>query len=291
MKLAKIILGAKNTDLEKLKEIVKLYAIAGADIFDLCADYNIINSIKLLLKNLNLDKMPKICASITLLNDIHASKAQIIKENCSACARCASVCPQNAINVGDYAHITTARCTGCRSCVNFCRNNAIEMFNLNQTFEEQFEQAKDVDYIEIHTNGKDENLFDVFEFLAKNFQGDIGVCISKNNYPEEKIKIIEKIKEIIAPKKLIVQADGASISGFDNKISTTQKAIEECEKFQNIKEIVLIASGGTNFNTAALAKEKSLKINGIAWGGFARKLADEEDAFSKAKELIDTIKK
>ena len=165
------------------------------------------------------------------------------------------------------------------------------MFNLNQTFEEQFEQAKNVDYIEIHTNGKDENLFDIFEFLAKNFQGDIGVCISKNNNPEEKIKIIEKIKEIIAPQKLIVQADGTSISGFDNKISTTQKAIEECEKFQNIKDIVLIASGGTNFNTAALAKEKFLKIDGIAWGSFARKLADEEDALSKAKELIDTIKK
>ena len=291
MKLAKIILGAKNTDWGKIKDIIKLYAIAGVDIFDLCANSEIIDAAKLMLKNLKLGAIPKICASITLEDDIHATKVHIIEQNCCACARCVAVCPQNAISVDNFAHINISKCTGCRVCTNFCRNNAIEIFNLNQTFEEQFSQAQNADYIEIHTNGRNKNLYEIFEFLAKNFQKDLGICISQNNNTEEKIHIIEKIKEIIAPRKLIVQADGNSISGFDNKIATTEKAIEECRNFQNIKNIILIASGGTNMKTSALAEKTNTKIDGIAWGSFARKLFDENDSLAKAKELIETIKK
>ena len=169
------------------------------------------------------------------------------------------------------------------------------MYNVNESFEEQFENAKFADHIEVHTTGKNENLFGVFEFLKNNFAGELGICISKNHDKKEKIEIIEKVKRTIYPRKLIVQADGNSISGHDNEISTTQKTIEECKNLQNVKDIILIAAGGTNLKTAELAKMSCVKIDGIAWGSYARKIlfddknTDEKTKLQSAKNLIQTL--
>ncbi len=290
MSIAKIIFGAKNTDTKNLKEVIEIYAKAGADIFDVCADKNIIKIARETINKLNLSKKPIICASITLGNDKHSAKAKISIEKCCGCQRCINICPQKAIFLEkEYAKINENACVGCARCIAVCPNSAIKMFNLKQSFEEQYEQAQTADYIEIHTNGKDENLFDIFEFLKQNFNGEIGICISQNSNTEEKIKIITKLKDIIFPQKLIVQADGNSISGFDNEISTTQKAIEECKNYQNIENIVLIASGGTNMKTAQLAKNERIKLDGIAWGSYARGLLTEPDFLEKARELLKSL--
>ena len=297
MKIAKIIFGAKNTDTKKLKEVVEIYAKASADIFDVCADAKIIKIAKNVIAKLSLDKAPLICASITLNNDKHSQKAKINDEKCCKCTRCVNICPQKTI---DYKKgkvvVKTAGCVGCGKCQTVCPNAAMKLYSFNQSFEEQFEQAKIADYIEIHTNGQDENLFEVFEFLNQNYNGEIGICISQNPNAKEKIKIIKKIRDIILPKKLIVQADGNAISGFDNEIKTTQKAIEECKNFQNIENIIIIASGGTNLKTAELARSEGIRLDGIAWGSYARKILFEEEnltksvRLNKARELINTIK-
>ena len=148
----------------------------------------------------------------------------------------------------------------------------------------------EADYIEIHTNGQNKNLVDVFKYLKKQFNGDLGICISQNNNVKEKIEIIETVKNIIFPKKLIVQADGNPISGLNDSVATTQKAIEEAQNFQCIENIILILSGGTNAQTAKLANEKKLHFDGIAWGSFARKILDEKDSYKKAVNLLATLK-
>ena len=297
MKIAKIIFGAKNTDIQKLKEIIKIYSLAGADIFDVCADGNVIAIAREIIKGINPIKKPLICASITLGEDKHSKKAEIAKENCCGCMRCINICPQKTIFLEkNIAKVKQNGCVGCEKCSKICPNSAIRMFYMEQAFENQFYQAKTADYIEIHTNGNDANLFEVFEFLKNNYAGEIGICISQNQNTQKKIKIIEKIKDIIFPKKLIVQADGNSISGFDNNLETTQKAIEECKNYQNIEGIILIASGGTNYKTAELAKKSGIKIDGIAWGSFARKIIfedereNEESKLNKAKKLVYTLK-
>lgn len=296
MKVAKIIFGAKNTDTEKLKEVIKIYSLAGADILDVCADGEVIKITRDVITKLNLGKKPLICASITLNNDKHSQKAEIISEKCCECSRCMNICPQKAINFQNgKVTVKTATCVGCGKCFEVCPNSAIKLYNLNQSFEEQYEQAKTADYIEIHTNGKDENLFEVFELLKENFKGKIGICISQNPNTKEKIEIITKVRDIISPENLIVQADGNSISGTDNDIKTTQKAIEECKNYQKISGITLIASGGTNCKTAELAKAEGIRLDGVAWGSFARKLifedenATEENKLNRAKKLVNSI--
>ena len=290
MSISKIIFGAKNTDTQKLKEVVEIYAKEGTDIFDVCADKNIILLTRETINSLNLAQKPIICASITLGNDKHSAKAEITKEKCCGCGRCVNICPQKTIFLEkEYAKINENACVGCARCIEVCPNSAIKMFNLKQSFEEQYEQAKTADYIEIHTNGKDKNICEVFEFLKKNFNGKIGICISQNPNTKEKIEIITKVKDIIFPQKLIVQADGNSISGFDNEISTTQKAIEECKNYQNIENIILIASGGTNMKTAQLAQKEGIKLDGIAWGSYARGLLTEPDFLEKAIELLKSL--
>ena len=263
----------------------------------MCANSEIINTAREVISKLNLPSNPLICASITLNNDKHSQKAEINSEKCCACSRCVNICPQKTIDFRNGNTMVKAEsCVGCGKCLNICPNGAIRLYNLNNSFEEQFEQAKTADYIEIHTNGKDENLFEIFEFLKQNYKGEIGICISQNSDPKEKISIIKKVRDIISPKKLIVQADGNSISGFDNDIKTTQKAIEECKNYQDTENIILLASGGTNLKTAQLAKSEGVKLDGIAWGSFARKLLLEEenstasDRLNKAKELINSVK-
>ncbi len=291
MKISKIILGAKNTDLENIKNIIEIYAKAGADMFDLCADAKTIEFARDLIDSLGLKNPPQICASITLKDDIHARKAKILKEKCEACHKCAEICPQKAIK---NCTVKTERCTGCKLCEKICPVNAIEMLQCENDFEEQFKQAKTADFIEIHTNGKDENIEEIFGFLKANFGGEIGICISNNENDTKKIEIIKMIRDIIAPKILIVQADGASISGFSNEISTTEKTLQECAKFADIKGIKLIMSGGTNAMTYAEAIKRGLTFDGIAWGSFSRKIVAEnpntEQALCKAAALIAPLK-
>ncbi len=292
MKISKIILGAKNSDWESIKEIIKVYSLAGAKVFDLCADAELLAKARNLIVDLQLETPPKICASITLKNDIHAKKAKIVKGKCLLCGNCNQICPQKAIE--DFV-VKTKKCTGCRLCEKNCPNNAIDIFDFDSDFEEQFIQAKTADFIEIHTNGKDKNLLEVFEFLKENYKGEIGICISNNENDAEKIEIIEKVKDIIAPKILIVQADGASISGFANDSTTTEKALLECAKYSAINGIKLIISGGTNAMTFPEAVKRGLKFDGVAWGSFARKIITDNQnkkiAIKQAKELIAPLKR
>ncbi len=290
MKISKIILGAKNLELNQIKKTIEIYSKLGVNIFDLSANKILINEVRFILKEMHLPLMPKICASITLENDIHSRKAKIIDSLCNKCSLCEKICSQKVINVSQISKINIDGCSGCGICANICPRKAIEMFYVNQIFEEQFYQAQEADYIEIHTNGQNKNLVDVFKYLKKQFNGDLGICISQNNNVKEKIEIIETVKNIIFPKKLIVQADGNPISGLNDSVATTQKAIEEAQNFQCIENIILILSGGTNAQTAKLANEKKLHFDGIAWGSFARKILDEKDSYKKAVNLLATLK-
>jgi len=294
MKIAKLIYGAKNTDIEKLGEFVKVYALAGADIFDVCADEEIISYVRKILNSLKLVNNPQICASITLQNDIHANKVRVNSEKCNLCMKCMDICPQGVIKFDKNINILEKGCVGCKLCVKACPNSALQIYFEESNFLEQYKNAKTADYIEIHTNGHDDDLFFVFEFLKENFTGKIGICISNNNNVSEKIEIIEKVKAIIAPETLIVQADGNSISGLNNDNITTQKAIAECGNFKNIDNIILIASGGTNECTFKIASDQNIYMDGVAWGSYARKIlvsfTSDNERLAQAKQLINSVK-
>lgn len=282
----KIILGANNQNPKRIKKTVKVYALAGVKVFDVGADKKIIKKTRKVLEKIYPEKDFHICASITLSDDVHRKTAHINHDKCIKCKKCIKKCPHNAI--AKNIKIDEKSCIGCGVCVKICPKNAIKLQDNSKTFEEQFAEIpiKNVNYIEIHTNGKNSNLFECFEFLKNNFNGEIGICISSSQAANEKIEIIEKIKQIIAPKKLMVQADGSSMSGFDDKEETTQKALEECKNFQNIADIILLASGGTNSKTMKLAKQQGLKLDGVALGTYARLLIKDYVLSGKSKSKL-----
>lgn len=282
----KIILGANNQNPKRIKKILKVYAFAGVRVFDVGADKKIIKKTKKVLEKICINEDFHICASITLSDDVHRKTAHINQDKCIKCKKCFKKCPHKAIS--SKVQVDEKSCIGCGVCVEICPKNAIKLKDNSKTFEEQFAEipTKMVNYIEIHTNGKNSNLIGCFEFLKNNFDGEVGICISSSQTPQEKIEIIEKVKQIIAPKKLIVQADGSSMSGFDNKEETTQKALEECKNFQNIADIILIASGGTNGKTMKLAKQQGLKLDGVALGTYARLLIKDYVLSGKSKSKL-----
>jgi ferredoxin len=53
--------------------------------------------------------------------------AAVDAEQCSACSRCETVCPTDAIRIDQTAVIDQAKCTGCGQCVAECPQGAITL--------------------------------------------------------------------------------------------------------------------------------------------------------------------
>jgi Fe-S-cluster-containing hydrogenase component 2 len=296
-KVFKLILGAGNEDIDAIKKLVSIYKKAGANIFDVRADKLLINEVKNTLNNQK-ETDCYICASIALGDDIHFKKAQIT-DQCSICKKCIAQCSSNAIIYADNkVKIIKERCIGCQNCAKYCISDAISFLDNSKNYQKVFSEIKDspVDYIEIHSNGTDKEIYKCFEFLKVNFKGLKGICISENKITDnQKIEIIKNIKQILHPEKLVVQADGTSMSGFDNNEHTTIKALEMSKLFlDNVDDIYVMPSGGTNSKTMPLAKQQDLDINGIAVGSYARKIvsaylsSDEQKAIELASNFVRT---
>lgn len=284
----KLILGAGNQDIDSIKQLVEVYLQAGADIFDFSCDRQLVFEMKKII-----GARAKVCVSIGLDDDIHVRKAKI-NENCISCLACLDSCSQKAIVFKDKVFVDEKKCIGCGVCAEVCKQSAIDFYFKNKNFQEHFFEIQDldVDCIEIHTNGLNDNVLECFEFLKNNFNGDLGVCISGVKLSSQgKVNLVEEIKKIIYPKKLIVQADGASMQGFNNEGETTVLALRAAKDFGEISDIYIIPSGGTNAKTAFLAKEWGIKINGVAIGTYARKLVLEhpENPLLLAKKLVDSV--
>ena len=73
-------------------------------------------------------------------------------------------------------------------------------------------------------------------------------------------------------KKSIVQIDGIPMGATDKPYSSLQSISAAAVLLQNRTNAYIQLSGGTNHLTKKLAKQLGLKISGIAYGTFARKL-------------------
>jgi ferredoxin len=195
--------------------------------------------------------------------------------------------------------IIKEKCIGCQNCAKYCACGAISFFDNSKNYQKVFAEIKNspVDYIEIHSNGTDKEIYECFEFLKANFRGIKGICLSENKITDtQKIEIINNLKQLLSPEKLVVQADGTAMSGFDNSENTTMKALEVSKLFlENVDNIYVLPSGGTNSNTRPLARQQNLDINGIAVGSYARKIVsthlscDEQKAIELASELVRSL--
>ena len=292
----KLVCGAGNEDIEEIKRLVYLYAVAGCRFFDLAAK-----------EALDIAKVydAYLCVSVGIKNDPHVKKAVIDYDRCVNCGACEEICPEGAIH---YAKVKKEKCIGCGRCWRVCSRAAIsyisEEKDLNEVLPKIVETG--IDCIELHAMGlNDEEVFSKWKYINDNFEGLLSICTSRGQLSDEAmVKRIEKMLENRKPYSTIVQSDGFPMSGGDDNYKSTLQAVATGEIVQNAKlPVYLILSGGTNAKTTELAKMCDISYHGVAVGSYARKIVRRyverpdfwtnpvvlNSALEIAKPLIDSV--
>lgn len=300
----KLVCGAGNEDIEEIKRLVYLYAVAGCRFFDLSANGDVILAAK---EALDIAKVydAYLCVSVGIKNDPHVKKAVIDHDRCVNCGACEEICPEGAIH---YAKVKKEKCIGCGRCWRVCSRAAIsyisEEKDLNEVLPKIVETG--IDCIELHAMGlNDEEVFSKWKYINDNFEGLLSICTSRGQLSDEAmVKRIEKMLENRKPYSTIVQSDGFPMSGGDDNYKSTLQAVATGEIVQNAKlPVYLILSGGTNAKTTELAKMCDISYHGVAVGSYARKIVRRyverpdfwtnpvvlNSALEIAKPLIDSV--
>lgn len=300
----KLVCGAGNEDIEEIKRLVYLYAVAGCRFFDLSANGEVILAAK---EALDIAKVydAYLCVSVGIKNDPHVKKAVIDYDRCVNCGACEEICPEGAIH---YAKVKKEKCIGCGRCWRVCSRAAIsyisEEKDLNEVLPKIVETG--IDCIELHAMGlNDEEVFSKWKYINDNFEGLLSICTSRGQLSDEAmVKRIEKMLENRKPYSTIVQSDGFPMSGGDDNYKSTLQAVATGEIVQNAKlPVYLILSGGTNAKTTELAKMCDISYHGVAVGSYARKIVRRyverpdfwtnpvvlNSALEIAKPLIDSV--
>jgi Fe-S-cluster-containing hydrogenase component 2 len=283
----KLILGANNQDCIKISEIIKIYYEAGCRFFDISASKDVYNIIPDEIK-----KNSFICVSVGTSDDIHFSKCKINTSLCKKCNKCKNVCIQNAID--DKFSITEYKCIGCQKCKQNCSYNAIETYQKQALWD--FDLFNCIDCIEFHISSKNkEEIFLKWKMLVENFDGYISISTSRKYFSDTELTfILSKMLEI-KNNKIIIQADGNSMTGGDDDCLSSLQALSCCDFInKNFKNIPVFLSGGVNDKTYNLAKMFNLDVTGISVGSFARKIIEEKPTIKEkifvARKLIETVK-
>jgi ferredoxin len=302
----KLVCGAGNEDVEEIRRLVYVYALAGCRFFDLSANEEVVEAA---LSALELAKVydAYISVSVGIKNDPHVNKAVIDYDRCVNCGSCEAVCPQGAIH---YAKVKKTKCIGCGRCWKVCSRMAISYVSEEKKLEEVLPPIikKGIDSIEFHAMGLDEEeIFTKWKYINEKFDGFLSVCTSRGKLSDEGlVKRIQKMIEGRNPYTTIIQADGFPMSGGADTYKSTLQAVATAEIVQNAKlPVYIMLSGGTNSKTIELAKMCDIDYNGVAIGSYARKIVkrwlERKDfwtnpvvlvcALEVAKPLVETVTK
>ena len=300
----KLVCGAGNEDVESIRRLVYLYALAGCRFFDICASDSVVDAVIETLHSVNIYDA-YLCVSVGIKGDPHCNKTVIDYNKCINCGSCESVCPQSAIHKKKKKK---EKCIGCSRCWKVCPRSAISFSAEEKNLDEILPQLikKGIDCIEFHVDGQDENeIFAKWKYIADNFDGMLSICISRGKLGDE--ALVERIQKMIEGRKpysTIIQADGFPMSGGEDDYKTTLQAVATAEIVQNAKlPVYLILSGGTNSKTTELANMCSINYHAVAIGSYARKIVKQyidrsdfltnpnvvENALNIIKPLVDSV--
>lgn len=285
----KFICAAGNFDEGEVYDLSYLFALAGADVIDIASDEACVEAAVRALKKAN--SSSRLCLSVGLGSDSHIQKALINKDKCTFCGECLKKCPQNAI--GETFCVDSKRCIGCRAC--FC--DAISYYDKETSWEKTAELLNkfEIPFVELHfQNPESEKLRAFFGFFNENFAGIISLCSGIEFFSNPANQDLFKEMASSNPQKIIIQADGISMSGH-NSSDDGANAIR-CAKvvLDSGLNVPIFISGGTNDKTPELLKKSGVEVAGISYGSYARKLVKNEIDFEislmRAKELVSKVK-
>ncbi|MDD5129552.1 MAG: LdpA C-terminal domain-containing domain [Candidatus Omnitrophica bacterium] len=277
----KLVCGAGNEDAVEVEKLVAVYAKAGANYFDLSAREDIVRAAKRGLERVIPKGKPTnyfFNVSVGIAGDPHVRKALITGQKCKACGLCQKVCQQKAIlpEGNKYAVIKT-RCIGCGACAEVCPVAAISFTTENKDLNLVLPPLVKLglDSLELHAVTDDEETA-YAQWLAMNkiFPGILSLCLDRSHLGDK--QLIARIKRFIGSRNdftTIIQADGAPMSGGDDRCNTTLQALATADIVNKAKlPVWLLISGGTNSKTAKLSRLFEINAQGVAIGSFARKI-------------------
>lgn len=307
-KCFKLVCGAGNEDAVEVEKLVALYAAAGASYFDLSAKENVVLAAYEGAKRAGKADEVFFNVSVGIKGDPHVSKAVIDPAKCTACGKCFAACViQRAIAKGKPYKVNTSRCIGCGACAKVCKFGAITIISEPEPLSKVLPPLVKLGLhsLELHAVTEDEEAaFAQWSEMEKSFGGMLSLCIDRSRVSDR--QLIARVKRFIAKRpafSTIIQADGAPMSGCDDKESTTLQALGTAQIVDRAElPVFLMLSGGTNSKTARLAKLFGIKAHGVALGSFARKIVAEHvdrndfladrkvfsKALSVARRLVDS---
>jgi len=293
-KCFKLVCGAGNEDTDEVEKLVAVYALAGANYFDLSAKPEIVQAAQRGLDRvIPVDQLHNyhLNISVGIKGDPHISKAFINQGDCKRCGKCADVCKiQNAIQLVDissnpsiklcYLTVDDKKCIGCGHCKEVCKSNAITMNSETKPIQEILNSLPlgQLSSIELHANSKNkEEIYTQWGNLQKGYSGILSLCLDRSLMGD--IELIEFIKFLIKDRKpytTIIQADGCPMGGTDNEPSTTLQALAIAQIVQKANlPVYLLLSGGTNAETTHLSRLFDIRAHGVAIGSYARMIVKE----------------
>jgi Fe-S-cluster-containing hydrogenase component 2 len=215
---------------------------------------------------------------------------------CTACGTCEEVCLQKAVVCHNNNYeVTTKRCIGCGACLRSCPVAAITTYSRNQPLEEVLPPliSLGIHTIELHAaTDNEEGIEKQWRLISSLFGGMLSLCIDRSHLGDDQlIKLIRQLITKRADLSTIIQADGAPMSGCDDRDETTLQALATAQIVQRANlPVFLMLSGGTNAKTTELARLFNIPANGIALGSFARMIVRKQidcDDFLNNKDVFN----
>lgn len=310
----KVVCGAGTEDLERVHRLSMVYCLAGALGIDVSANVDVVGAAMEGVDKafelapsmgIVLGVRPFIMVSVGLAGDPHVRKSHIIEDACTGCSECYHACPQDAITDGPFT-IITDRCIGCGRCGDACEFESIEYYTRRVDFHDILPRCiqAGAENVELHAAiGDDESVLadwkTVSELVPDQF---ISICLDRTHLSN--LHLIERVRQAadVAGKRLIVQADGAPMSGGADDLNTTLQAVDCANVIvKSGIDAKIVLSGGTNSHTGRLASLCGLTAHGVSIGTFARNIIRDElslsdfesntsaiaEATAKARQLVD----
>jgi ferredoxin len=308
-KYFKLVCGAGNENAIEVKRLALIYTLAGANGFDVSATPRIVSAcmegIDLAYKfaanvGQEIEVRPFITVSVGMPGDHHVRKAFIV-DDCVDCGKCIPVCPTDAIP--DNFEIIQEKCIGCGNCEAICppKVAAIRYKHNDKELADILPEcmAAGAENIELHAAVPgDERILEEWQVVsAAQPNNYISMCLDR--FHLSNMHLIERIRAAyeISGERTLIQADGVPMSGGKDDYNTTLQAISIADVIQkNLKavdkrfvKLPILLSGGTNGQTAELARLCGVPYQGVSLGTHARKIVKQwltSDDFEDQEGLV-----
>ena len=303
-KYFKVVCGAGNEDPDEVYRLSLVYTLAGALGIDISANADVVTAsmrgVDRAFKiapslGIEIETRPFINVSVGLKGDPHVRKARIVEEKCTECGLCFENCDQEAINENPY-RVINYRCIGCGKCSEVCEFEAVEFYTKKVDFNDILPKCIEAgaENIELHAIiPENEPVMRDWKTIAEALPDQfISMCLDRSQLSDA--HLIDRIRQArdVASDRLIIQADGAPMSGGSDNYNTTLQAVAIADIVQkSCIPLKILLSGGTNSMTGELAKLCGLTVHGVSVGTFARNLVKGDINTPDFDSKLDVIKR